>query len=445
MSETVALLIHAFVVIAAIALGVRTGGMSIGMWGALGVLVLAFMGVEPGSQPISAMLIILCVVSAAGAMQVAGGIDWMVHIAKAVIQKRPRSITYIAPYITALFTMGAGTGNIYFSVLPVIEDVSVQYKVRPERPLSVSATASQLAITASPVSAAMAVMVGLMEPVGFTISQILLIVIPATIIAIFVSALIANRTGKDLADDPEYQRRLAAGEIKEDGPKESDEHLGPYARRSALIFLVGVLVIIFFGMFEGLRPVVGTGDDRGPMSMTLLIEIIMLINALAIIMFAKANVREIPKSQVFDAGLVSMIALFGVAWLANTFIAAHQDTIVNALGNVAQSAPIMFAFAIFIVAALTTSQSSTTAALIPIGIALGIPGQYLIAMWLAVIGIYFFPINGSQIATVEFDRTGSTKIGKYLINHSFVIPTIVQAVVAVAAGMLLATLFFGTS
>jgi len=445
MSETAELIIHGLVVIAAIALGVRTGGMSIGMWGALGVLVLAFMGVEPGSQPISAMLIILCVVSAAGAMQVAGGIDWMVHIAKDVIQKRPRSITFIAPYITALFTMGAGTGNIYFSTLPVIEDVAVQYKVRPERPLSVSATASQLAITASPVSAAMAVMVGLMEPEGFSISQILLIVIPATLIAIFVSALIANRTGKNLVDDPEYQKRLTAGEIKEDGPKETDEHLGPYARRSALIFLVGVLVIVLFGMFEGLRPVVGTGEDAGPLSMTYVIEIIMLVVALAIIIFAKANVREIPKSQVFDAGLVSMIALFGVAWLANTFIAAHQDTIVNALGSVAQSTPILFAVAIFIVAALTTSQSSTTAALIPIGIALGIPGQFLIAMWIAVIGVYFFPINGSQIATVEFDRTGTTKIGNFLVNHSFIIPTIVMAVVGVVVGMIFAIMFFGTS
>lgn len=445
MSEATQLIIHGLVVIAAIAMGVRTGGMSIGMWGALGVLVLAFMGVAPGEQPISAMLIILCVVSAAGAMQVAGGIDWMVHIAKNVIQKRPRSITFIAPYITALFTIGAGTGNIYFSVLPVIEDVSVQYKVRPERPLSVAATASQLAITASPVSAAMAVMVGLMEPEGFSISQILLIVIPATLIAIFVSALLASHMGKNLEDDPEYQKRLAAGEIKVDGVKETDEHLGPYARRSALIFLTGVLVIILFGMFEGLRPVVGTGDEMRPMSMTYLIEIIMLINALAIIIFAKANVRDIPKSQVFDAGLVSMIALFGVAWLANTFIAAHEETIVNALGNVAQSAPILFALAVFLVAALTTSQSSTTAALIPIGISLGIPGQYLIAMWLAVIGVYFFPINGSQIATVEFDRTGTTKIGKFLINHSFIVPTIVQAVVAVGAGLLFGTLFFGTS
>ena len=179
--------------------------------------------------------------------------------------------------------------------------------------------------------------------------------------------------------------------------------------------------------------------------MTYVIEIIMLAVALAIIIFAKANVRDIPKSQVFDAGLVSMIALFGVAWLANTFIAAHQDTIVNALGDVAQSVPILFAVAIFIVGALTTSQSSTTAALIPIGIALGIPAQFLIAMWIAVIGVYFFPINGSQIATVEFDRTGTTKIGNFLVNHSFIIPTIVMAVVGVVVGMIFAIMFFGTS
>lgn len=444
MSETMQIIVHGLVVIIAIFLGIRTGGMSIGMWGAAGVLVLAFMGVEPGEQPISAMLIILAVVSAAGAMQVAGGIDWLVKVARGIIQKHPKNITFIASYISALFTMGAGTGNIYFSLLPVIEDVSHQYKVRPERPLSVSATASQMAIVASPVSAAMAVMVGLMEPTGFDITDILIIVIPSMLVAILVMALIANRMGKEMVDDPEYQKRLASGQIQARKKEDEDKPLGPNARKSALIFLGGVLVIILFGMFEGLRPVVGVGEEAAPMSMTLLIEIIMLIIALLIILFAKASVREIPKSAVFDAGLVSMIALFGVAWLANTFIAAHEETIVTSLGNVAATAPLMFAVAIFLVGALTTSQSSTTAALIPIGIALGIPSQYLIAMWMAVIGIYLFPINGSQIATVEFDRAGTTKIGNFIINHSFLVPTLIGAVVSVLFGMVIATIIFGT-
>jgi anaerobic C4-dicarboxylate transporter DcuA/anaerobic C4-dicarboxylate transporter DcuB len=444
MSETMQIIVHGLVVVIAIFLGIRTGGMSIGMWGAAGVLVLAFMGVEPGEQPISAMLIILSVVSAAGAMQVAGGIDWLVKVARGIIQKHPKNITFIASYISALFTMGAGTGNIYFSLLPVIEDVSHQYKVRPERPLSVSATASQMAIVASPVSAAMAVMVGLMEPTGFDITDILIIVIPSMLVAILVMALVANRMGKEMVDDPEYQKRLASGQIQASKDVSDEKQLGPNARKSALIFLGGVFVIILFGMFEGLRPVVGAGEEAAPMSMTLLIEIIMLIIALLIILFAKANVREIPKSAVFDAGLVSMIALFGVAWLANTFIAAHEETIVTALGDVAATAPLMFAVAIFLVGALTTSQSSTTAALIPIGIALGIPSQYLIAMWMAVIGIYLFPINGSQIATVEFDRAGTTKIGNFIINHSFLIPTLIGAVVSVLVGMVIATIFFGT-
>jgi len=444
MPESTLIWIHGLVVLIAIFLGVRTGGMTIGMWGAAGVLVLAFMGVTPGDQPISAMLIVLAVVSAAGAMQVAGGIDWLVQIAKNIIQKRPKNITYIASYISAIFTMGAGTGNIYFSLLPVIEETSYRFKVRPERPLAVSSTASQMAIVASPVSAAMAVMVGLMEPTGFDITDILIIVIPSILVAIGVMALVQNKLGKEMEEDPEYKKRVEAGLIKVEKTVKEDKVLPPSAKRSALIFLSGVGVIIMFGLFENLRPVVGVGEDAGPLSMTTLIQIIMMIVALCIILFGKADVRQIPKSQVFDSGLVSMVALFGIAWLANTFIAAHEETIVTALGGVAETAPLMFALAIFVVGALTTSQSSTTAALMPIGIAIGIPSQFLIAMWMAVIGIYLFPINGSQIATIEFDRTGSTKMGKFVIDHSFTLPTILGAVVSVLVGILIAALVYGT-
>lgn len=445
MPESTLIWVHGLVVVIAIFLGVRTGGMTIGMWGAAGVLLLAFMGVPPGDQPISAMMIVLAVVSAAGAMQVAGGIDWMVAIAKNIIQKRPKNITYIASYISAIFTMGAGTGNIYFSLLPVIEDVSYKFKVRPERPLAVSSTASQMAIVASPVSAAMAVMVGLMEPTGFDITDILLIVIPSILVAILVMSLVQNRMGKEMVDDPVYKKRLASGELKVEKTVTEEKPLPPNAKKSALIFLGGVAVIILFGLFEGLRPVVGVGEEAEAISMTTLIQIIMLIVALCIILFAKADVRQIPKSQVFDSGLVSMVALFGVAWLANTFIGAHEETIVTALGGVAETAPLMFALAIFVVGALTTSQSSTTSALIPIGIAIGIPSQYLIAMWMAVIGIYLFPINGSQIATVEFDRAGTTKVGQFVVNHSFLVPTLIGAVVSVLFGILLATVIYGTT
>jgi anaerobic C4-dicarboxylate transporter DcuA/anaerobic C4-dicarboxylate transporter DcuB len=333
--------------------------------------------------------------------------------------------------------MGAGTGNIYFSLLPVIEDLAYKFKVRPERPLATSSTSSQMAIVMSPVSAAMAVMVGLMEPTGFDIVSILLIVVPANLIAIGVMSFVANRMGKPMEEDPEYKRRLASGDLKPH--KEVEEKvLGPNAQKSAMIFLGGVGVIILFGLFPGLRPTFGTGEEMET------IQIIMMIVALCIVIFAKANVREIVKTTVFDSGTVSLVALFGVAWLANTFIAAHEELIVTTLGGVAETTPLLFAVAIFVVGALTTSQSSTTSALVPIGLAIGIPPQFVIAMWSAVIGIYAFPINGSQIATVEFDRTGTTRMGKYLVDHSFIVPTLIAAVVSVLAGIAIAALIFGT-
>jgi anaerobic C4-dicarboxylate transporter DcuA/anaerobic C4-dicarboxylate transporter DcuB len=441
MNDTAEIVLQGLVVIGAIAMGVRTGGMAVGMWGAAGVLVLSTLfQLSPGSVPTSAILIILSVITAASAMQVAGGLTWLVAIADRLLKRNPKMITFVAPYTTWIFTTGAGTGNVYYSMLPVIEEVSYENDVRPERPLSAAPVGSQLGITSSPVSAAMAVMVGLMEPVGFEIVDILVIVIPATAIAIFAVGLVNFKRGKELRDDPEFQRKLAAGEIV--ARERTDLEISPTAKRSAIIFLLGILTIVLFGMFDEIRPRIDVDGELEPIDMTSLIQIIMLITALVIVLATKVQVKKIPTATIFNAGTVAIVALFGVAWLANTFIEANQDVIVDELGQLAEKSMLFIAVAIFIVAALTTSQSSTTAAIIPIGITLGIEPQYLVAMWPAVIGIYFFPINGGQIATAEFDRTGTTTIGKRVIDHSFMIPTLVAAVTVVAAGMGFAALFY---
>ncbi|MFN4273957.1 MAG: anaerobic C4-dicarboxylate transporter family protein [Aliihoeflea sp.] len=440
------MLVQGLLVLGFISLGVRTGGISIGLWGGVGVLVLvAVFGLEPGAVPISAMLIILAVVAAAGAMQVAGGVQYLVSIAQRIIRADPKRVTFIAPYVSWIFTLGAGTGNVYYSLLPVIYEVSYNNKVRPEKPLAISPVASQMGITSSPVSAAMAVMVGLMAPFGFSITDILAIVVPATIVAIFCGALVMTFVGKPLEEDEEYQRRLAAGEITPPDPvEESPEALSPAARRSAWIFIAGVVAIVIFGVFPGLRPTyVDAEGVAASMAMTELIQVVMFTAAVAIVMLCKASPALIPGSKIFISGVVSVVALFGIAWMANTFIGAHREIIVAGLGSMAAQYPVAIAFALFAVAALTTSQSSTTLAIIPIGLTLGVPPQYLIAMWPAVIGIYFFPANGSQIATINLDQTGTTKIGKLVLNHSFFLPMIVCAVSAVATGFAIATLLYG--
>lgn len=421
-----------------IAVGVHFKGMAIGLFGAVGVLLFVLLfGIAPGSVPVSAMLIIMSVVTAAGAMQLAGGIDFLVAQAQKVIRRFPNQITYVAPLTTFVFCAGAGTGNIYYSLMPVIYEVALANKVRPERPLSLSATAGQLAITASPVSAAMAAMVGLLAPTGFKITDILTITVPASIAAIIVGALLMNRIGPALEQDPEYQRRVASGELT---PPSGDAQLKPPTREgkiSALLFLAGVLFIISAGIFPDLRPQVLIKDRLVGVDLSQLIQITMLTVAAAIVALAKIKASEIVKSSLFDSGMVAVVALFGVAWMANTFIAANERVIVDGLGSLARQAPVMIALALFAVAAMTTSQSSATFSIIPIGIALGLSPATLAAMWPAVVGVFLLPTNGSQIATVELDRTGSTRIGSAVINHSFLLPTLVFAVVSVGLGLLI--------
>lgn len=445
MNSTIVIVLEAAVVLAAIALGVRFKGMSIGLFGGLGVLILAFVfGEAPGSLPTSAIFIILAVVTAAATMQVAGGIDWLVQIARGWIRSRPASITYVAPGVSALFTLGAGTGNIYYSLLPVIEEVSYENQIRPERPLAVSPTAAQAALTASPVSSTMAAMVGIMAVEGFELIDILVITVPSLIVGILVMSFFFSRKGADLADDPEYQRRLAAGEIEPPSVEDEAAELPSGAQRSAFIFLAGVAVIILMGLFEGLRPSFPVdGGELEPLSMTTLIQLVMLSAAVVIVMACGARTALVPKTTIFQSGMVALIALFGVSWLANTFIEANQEVLIDTLGDIVSETPLLMAVAIFVMAALTTSQTSTTLAMIPLGLTLGVPAWAMIAMWPAVTGIYTFPINGSQIATLQFDRSGTTRIGRFVINHSFFPAVLIIVVTSIITGLLIGSVLYG--
>ena len=432
------------VVIGFIALGVRFGGMGLGLWGGVGTLVLVFLfGLDPGEPPISAMLIIVSVIAAAAAMQAAGGIDYMVLIAGKALRARPKMLNFFAPYISYLLTILTGTGNTFFSLIPVINELAYANKIRPERALAGSAVASTFGITASPVAAAMATMLPLVEIYNYDIVDVMLITLPASIIGIFVMALFMNSYGKDLADDVEYQRRLAAGEIKPPAPA-GEITLLPYAKRSVGIFLAGVTAICIFGVFEALRPTVAAeGGGVEPMSVTPLIQMFMLSAAALILLLAHVQASDVASAPIFKSGMIAMIALFGIAWMADTFIANNEDAIVAALGSLAENWPITIAIAIFLVAALTTSQSAATRTMIPLGLALGIGAGYMIAMWTAVAGVMFLPTNGTQIAAAEADETGTTTLGKRVIDHSFQVPLQICWIVTLLAGCAIVYLFFG--
>jgi anaerobic C4-dicarboxylate transporter DcuB len=448
--------LQAIVVVFFIFMGVRAGGVGLGAWGAAGTFVLVFVfGLPVGTPPTSAVLVIIAVITAASVMQAAGGIDYLVTIATKILQARPSAVVYVAPPVSFVFTMLAGTSNIFYPLIPVIYQLCYSNGIRPEKALGPSTVASAFGITASPVSAAMAAMITLTAAGGYELSQVLLITIPASLIAIVVFSFVASRMGKDLKDDPEFQRRLAAGEIQPpDTTSPADRVLLPTARVSAIMFLTGVFIIVLYGLFNDqiLSFLAGIGIDlgEGAPDSTTMIQIVMLGMAALMLTVTHIKTSEVPKQQMFTAGMVAMIALFGLAWLADTFVAANEDKIVAALNSLIETAPLVVALlafvgAIFIVAGLTTSQSGTTRTIIPIGIALGIPMQYLIAMWQAVAGVLFLPANGTQLAAISIDETGSTKIGKFVVNHSFQPSLLVGVVVSVLVGMVVATVLFGTT
>jgi anaerobic C4-dicarboxylate transporter DcuB len=443
-SDWILVAVQGLVVIAFIALGVRSGGIGLGLWGGVGTLVLVFVfGLDPGEAPISAILIIIAVVSAAAAMQAAGGVDYMVTIASKALRARPKALNFVAPYVSYVLTILTGTSNTFFSIIPVINEVAYANKIRPERALAGSTVANALGITSSPVAAAMATMLPLVEIYNYDLIDVLLITIPASIIGIFAMSIVMSRHGKELDDDPEYQRRLASGEVKPPAPA-ADIVLQPYAKRSVAIFLAGVLAICVFGFVESIRPTVAAeGGGVEPMSVTPLIQMIMLSAAALILLLCHVKATDVPGTAIFKSGMIAMIALFGIAWMADTFIANNEDAIVQALGSMAENWPFMIAVAIFLVGGLTTSQSAATRTMVPLGLALGIGAGYMIAMWTAVVGVLLLPANGTQIAAAEADETGSTNLGKRVIDHSFQLPLQICWIVTALAGIAIVWLFFG--
>ncbi|MDF2092925.1 anaerobic C4-dicarboxylate transporter family protein [Knoellia sp. 3-2P3] len=463
-------LLEALVVLGAIVMGTRAGGVAVGLWGGLGTFVLVFLfGEAPGEPPAAAMAIILAVVTTAALMQAAGGIDWMVAVAARVIQRHPKQITIIAPLTAFAFSVGAGTSNIIYPLLPVIYDVSYKNGIRPSRPLTVTVVQSGIALAASPVSAAMAAMLTLTDvaPYNLGLTQILAITLPSCIIGIVVTALVVNRMGKELDDDPEVQAKIAEGVLASRtaeapatvsagsgggtgaGGVDSASAPAPLSytkqgRNSALAFLFGVLAIVFFGLFPDLRPSFPVEDGEAvPIDMTTTIVMLMFVVGVLILFIGRPDVKTVPDQSVFKAGMISAIALFGIAWLTATFITAHEEVIVETVGGWVTDWKFIFALAVFLVAALTTSQSTATRTIVPIGLAAGLAPGVVTGMWAGALGgVYTLPANGTQIAAANFDRSGTTKLGTKLIDHSFFVPMLVLSVTTIAVGAVIGGLFF---
>ncbi|MCD8179698.1 MAG: anaerobic C4-dicarboxylate transporter [Tannerellaceae bacterium] len=439
------MLIQLFFVLTAIIIGARIGGIGLGVLGGIGLSILTFgFGLEPTSPPIDVMLMIVAVIAAAACMQAAGGLDLMVKMAEKLLRKNPKQITFLSPMVTYLFTFIAGTGHVAYSVLPVITEVATETKIRPERPLAIAVIASQQAITASPISAATVALLSMLTAAGFniTLMNIFMITVPCTLVGVLAGAVYSLRVGKELADDPEFRRRVAAGEFS----NQHYETAGVKNRRSALIsviiFILATVGIVLFGSLENLHPVFLTNGVETQLGMAYIIEILMLSAAALILVVTRTDGMKAAQGSVFSAGMQAVVAIFGIAWMGDTFIAGNMAEIKGSIEGIVTSMPWLFGIALFLMSILLFSQAATIRALLPLGIGLGISPFILIALFPAVNGYFFIPNYPTVVAAINFDRTGTTHIGKYILNHSFMVPGLIATGTSVVLGLILVHLFF---
>lgn len=429
-------------VLVAIIIGARLGGIGLGVMGGIGLAILTFgFGLQPTSPPIDVMLMIAAVISAASCMQAAGGLDYMVKLAERLLRKNPSQVTILSPIVTYLFTFVAGTGHVAYSVLPVIAEVATETKIRPERPLGIAVIASQQAITASPISAATVALLGLLAGFDVTLFDILKITIPATIIGVFVGALFSMKVGKELADDPEYRKRLTEGYLDVKKVEIKDIHNKRHAVLSVLIFILATAFIVFFGSFDSLRPVFVIDGETVRLGMSAIIEIVMLSAAALILLLTRTDGMKATQGSVFPAGMQAVIAIFGIAWMGDTFLQGNMLQLTQSIEGVVRQMPWLFGIALFAMSILLYSQAATVRALMPLGIALGISPMILVALFPAVNGYFFIPNYPTVVAAINFDRTGTTRIGKYVLNHSFMLPGLVSTGVAIGLGLLFIRIF----
>ena len=434
------MLIQLAFVLIAIIIGARLGGIGLGVLGGLGLAVLTFVfGLEPTSPPIDVMLMIVAVIAAASCMQAAGGLDLMVKWAEKLLRKNPSKITILSPLVTYIFPFIAGPGHVAYSVVPVIAEVATETKIRPERPLGIAVIASQQAITASPISAATVALLSMLTGQGFNISlfDILMISVPCTLAGVLAGAFYSLRVGKELEDDPEFKRRIAEGEFTTQKYVLKDVKNQKAAGWSVAIFILATIGIILFGSIESIRPVFnGTS-----LSMAYIIEILMLSAAAIILLATRTDGIKAVQGSVFSAGMQAVVAIFGIAWMGDTFIGGNMAELKGSIEQIVTAMPWLFGIALFLMSILLFSQAATVRALLPLGLALGISPYMLIALFPAVNGYFFIPNYPTVVAAINFDRTGTTHIGKYILNHSFMIPGLIATGVSVMLGLLLIQLF----
>ncbi|TDN59898.1 anaerobic C4-dicarboxylate transporter [Scandinavium goeteborgense] len=435
------------VIILCLLVGTRFGGMGLGLISGIGLFILCFVfGLEPGKPPVEVMLTILAVIGCAATLQTAGGLNVMMQCAEKLLRKHPQHITLLAPFTTWTLTFLCGTGHVVYTMFPIIADIALKKGIRPERPMAVASVASQMAITASPVSVAVVSLVsilGAQHGLGhaWSILDILAVSVPASLFGVAIAALWSLRRGKDLADDPEFQARLSDPKQREFiyGSTETllNQRFTREAYWSTWIFFAGIFVVVLLGALPELRPSFDVKGKLAPLSMNLVIQMMMLIAGAVMLMVCKVNAAAISNGAVFKAGMVAIFSVFGVAWMSDTFFQSHLPELKMALEGVVQDHPWTYAIVLFLVSKLVNSQAAALTAVAPMGLMLGVEPKMLIAFFPAAYGYFVLPTYPSDLACIGFDRSGTTRIGKFIINHSFILPGLISVSCACVASYLL--------
>ncbi|HDL8082179.1 anaerobic C4-dicarboxylate transporter, partial [Yersinia enterocolitica] len=431
--------------------GTRYGGMGLGLISGIGLFILTFIfGLEPGKPPVDVMLTILAVIGCAAVLQTAGGLNVMMQFAERLLRKHPQHITLLAPFTTWSLTFLCGTGHVVYTMFPIISDIAIKKGIRPERPMAVASVASQMAITASPVSVAVVSLVSIIganHGIGqaYSILEILAVSVPASLVGVLMAALWSLRRGKDLDKDPDFQARIKDPEQRDFIYGSTDTLLNQVFPKQAYwstgIFFVAIALVVLLGAFADLRPAFEVKGKMQSLSMNLVIQMMMLIAGAVILIGCKVKPSDISNGAVFKAGMVAIFSVFGVAWMSDTFFQAHMGDLKLVLEDVVKGHPWTYAIVLFLVSKLVNSQAAALTAIAPMGLQLGVDPKMLIAFFPAAYGYFVLPTYPSDLACIGFDRSGTTKIGKFIINHSFIIPGLIGVICSCITGYVLVTTF----
>ncbi len=455
---TLAMILELLVVLAALYVGSRYGSLALGAISGIGLFILVLcVGMKPGNPPTDVIYIIIAAITCAGMLHAAGGMDWLIQLAEKLLRKHPNQIIFLAPLCTFFLTVLVGTGHVVYTLMPIIADISLKKGIRPERPCAVASIASQVGITCSPISAAVASFVVISNSNGFDINnvQVIAITIPSCLCGILAAALVSYKRGKELDKDPEFQARLADPETKAymygSNASVLDKEVSKEAKISVFIFLGAIVLIVFYSLMQiaghDIRPQYITkladGSEKASrLGMNLIIQIVLIAAAAIMIIFAKASPKKAVSGAVWQSGMVAVVAIYGIAWLADTYFSNYLPVIENGLKGIVERFPWTIAFAFFAVSVLINSQGATLVAMLPLAYKLGIPGPVLLGVMPSVYAYFFIPNYPSDIATVNFDRSGTTKIGKYLLNHSFMLPGLTSVITSTIVGSILVRIFY---